>query len=171
MDAPFGKDPIKIFNDTIVRKFIADDRIKTIEFCENGGVGNLEKAHYVLHVVGNLKILREIIIDTIHKDLSMAGVKCGTRVIPPAEHLSTNEYPSLSETNTNVWERTKIKDMISYNIAEDDPFLIKRLAEAELKQICNIYEYIIKLCDYKEREGADDKILKNTKRNLNRFIY
>lgn len=170
-DSPIGVDLIEVFNNTIIKKFIDDDRIRTIEYCQSGSIGNLARAHYILHVVGNLKSLKEIIIDTIHRELSKQDVKCRTRVIPPAEPLSTNEYPSLLETNTDAWMRPKIKKMIAYNIAETDPFLIKKLTKNELNQICSIYENIIKLGSHRESVGIDGKVITAMKRNLYRFIY
>lgn len=170
-DASLGINPVTVFNDLIIKKFINDDRIRTIEYCESGNMENLVKAHYIFHVVVNTKGLKEIIIDTIHKKLYERDLKCETNVILPADSLSINEHLSLLETDTNAWMKSKIKAMILYNIAETDPFVIKRLAEDELKSVCSIYENTIKLCDHIERYRSDRILIKAMKRNVNRFIY
>lgn len=136
----------------------SDERVRTIEKVRTGGGGFVDM-DYTLHVVGDLSDLNDVVLEKIqnrcHKSSINENIRCGTRVIIPAEHLSDNSYPSLLETEkrrtieplimgiSNHWkDLEKDERMASVKIV---PSIINLLDESTRSRVFNIYNLADKL--------------------------
>lgn len=101
-------------HDKFEKKFLPylknDNRIRTIEKINSEQKGFAE-GDYMLHVVGDLADLNDVVIEKIHK-LFEKGIG-GTRVIIPAEHLSYNNWPSLLEIGRISAIESQIIDIVN----------------------------------------------------------
>lgn len=120
---------VSTFQNEVLEKLLIDSRIRTIEFCKDGGSNGAKtcKGTYIFHVVGRLDDLKEIIINKIHKLLFVHKIKCGTRVIPAAEKISDDQYEALSETIIGQKNQKTILKVIKSLSAYPQPFCIKKL--------------------------------------------
>ncbi len=148
---PFDRGPAATgihgeFEKCILPDLINDERIRTIEKIHSEGKGFVE-GDYILHVVGDLDDLNEVVIGKVHRGFE--GGRCGTRVIIPAESLSDNRYPCLTETETiktieaqiidifNHWKKLEIDD--KKMMQEIVPSAIKLLDEKTRSNVLSIY--------------------------------
>jgi len=84
-------------------------------------------ADYVLHLVGDLSDLNNIVLGLIHNPAQWGDLpnrfKCATRVIIPAEAITPDNYPALDETNKHSSTEPTVLKMIEAwkRIVNDEP--------------------------------------------------
>lgn len=151
---PIATDMHDEFKNFISSYLMNDERVRTIEKIRSEGKGFVE-GHYILHVVGDLADLNNVVIGKIHTVFTSCS--CGTRVIIPAESLSFNRYPSLMEIGTrksiepqimdilNQWKRLEIND--ERMMKEMVPSAINLLDETTRSVILSVYYHADKLSD------------------------
>ena len=163
---PLSTDIHDKFERYIFPYLINDERIRTIERIHSEGKGFVE-GDYILHVVGDLVDLNEVVIEKVHRGFE--GGRCGTRVIIPAESLSENKYPSLMETGTlrsiepqiidilNQWKKLEKKDDKKM-MQEIVPSAIKLLDETTRGTILSIYYHTDELSrlQYNKEKWMED---------------
>ena len=144
---PLATDVHDKFERSIILPYlISDERIRTIEKIHSEGKGFVG-GDYILHVVGDLVDLNEVVIAKVHKGFE--GGRCGTRVIIPAESLSDNRYPCLMEAGTLKSIEPQIIDILNqWKVLEKDdekmmqemvPSTINLLDKETRKNILSIY--------------------------------
>lgn len=158
-------DPFMVFEEHVISRLMDDSRIRTIELCERGEVNAL--THYIFSIIGDMTDVQEVIIDRIHKIASKYGVSCSTKVVIPAEAISSETYPSLIESNTNVLQRGIVKNIICGNFEESDPFIVKKIDEYNLDKVCSIYSNGNKLHSLFESKFIEQSLV----HDLNKYIY
>ncbi len=139
---------IEEFKNKVLSQLMTDNRVRTIEYCKQKEVDAYSSSgQYILHVVGKLADLRDVIIGKIHAPLVKSGIRCGSRVIPPAETIIRDTYRALSETYFRAKEVATITRKVVDNLKppkernpEKDPFLIRELPIDTLKGICLLYK-------------------------------
>lgn len=166
---------VQVFHNRILKPLINDNRVRTIEFCMEGGAEGAKRftGSYILHIVGKLDDLKDIIIKRIHKPLYENGVQCGTRVIPTAESISTELFEPLSETIIGQKNRPTVLKIIKSLVGQSDPFIIKKLTSNDIEGIAsfhNNYEnYINGVTQPTDKSSMDLK--KQYESNMYNFIY
>ena len=134
---------IPAFRERVLKPLLRQDNVRTIEYCKETEVDAASTdGHYILHVVGNLAYLKTLIVTMIHKPLQGTGIRCGTRVIPPADNIVRDSYYVLSETFFSAKEIAAITARVVRHLKqpkelspEKDPFLIRELPIETLKSI------------------------------------
>jgi len=169
---PQAKDLHHTFSEKVLPAIIADRRIRTIEKISSGGTGFVS-GHYMLHVVGDLLDLNNIVIHRLHKLLR--GQRCGTRVIIPAERIAFNDYPTLSETiKTTATEPQLMQIIKRWRAIENDPekmvssiipTIINVLDDDSRKTILSIYYHADELANRYATNNPD------WSKNLFLFMY
>jgi len=155
------------FKNNILPDLLREDRIRTIEFTGDAISGPIQGACCILHIVGTLDDLREIVLDTLHLEMSKYDIEYGTRVIPIAESLSKDGYGALVETIIpDEYTREVIRDIIHYLKEYPDVFMIKRVPLDILNKIVNLYDNFKK---WALNFPPKNKIL--LLHNIDEFIY
>jgi hypothetical protein len=173
---------VSTFQAKVLQKLIDDNRIRTIEFCKEGGANGARtcKGTYIFHVVGRLDDLKDIIINKIHKILFENNIKCGTRVIPAAEEITEDKYESLGETIVGQKYQKTILKIIKALSSYPQPFCVKKLPLDIIKDISyfvnNYGVYIeeggkksLQCCQVHEMGRLDVK--KEFELNLFKFVH
>lgn len=167
------ENPKDIFNREVLEELKKDERVRTIEEL-SASEECLIKADYILHIVGKIEDLNEIVLEKIHKTVKSSkdiGVK--TMLIFPAERLVENRLPCLSEYELSASEAkifssiidecikskvVKPKDLIS-------PLVFLELDKGTrdiLKKIYEIYDQLVH--DYYNKKSY-------LRENMLRFLY
>jgi len=149
---PTAMDTHDEFETFISSSLMNDERVRTIEKIRSEGRGFVE-GHYILHVVGDLADLNDVVIGKIHT--AFTSCNCGTRVIIPAESLSDDRYPSLMEIGTRKSIESQIMDILNQwkqletndekMMKEMVPFTINLLDEKTRSDILSVYDHTDKL--------------------------
>lgn len=171
IDAPFTKKIPEYFEKEVVVKLMSLHSIRTIEYCGTNGSASVERAHYIFHIVGTKEDLQKVVIEGIHKLAWENDIKIGTRLVFPAEDLSSNSFPSLLETETDRKRRKILHLIISRNFGEDDAFAVKRLTPPDIAKICNIYDRANKWFNDRRNQGTAENLIGEWDKYLGRFIY
>ena len=137
------RDPIRVFDEKVISTvLLGDERVRSIEFCEQvvPPVGGVLQAHYVLHVVGYLDDISEVVCDIIPGKAIETGLQCRTTVMPVAMPLSRCRGVAIAETHVQDGvNRDRIAKIIEANISESFPFAIKRLDTGNLQVASRIW--------------------------------
>lgn len=147
--------PEDIFEDTILKRLLNEygHNVRTIEKIKSSGTCFIT-ADFILHVVGKLDDLNDVLIHCIHKYAKdyQERFQCKTQVVIPAEQISENRLPVLLEQPIGTSDenkimyiikncRTKIDNVIAIPPSElTRPFAINTIDEYAMKQIIDIYE-------------------------------
>jgi hypothetical protein len=128
---------VRTFQNNVLIPLLNDERIRTLEFCAEGGSDGAQgfTGCYLLHVVGRLDDLRDIIIDHIHQPLKEAGIQLRTRVVPNAESISKETYEALNETIIGKQRQQSVLRIVKALITRPDPFKIKTLPIVKIDSI------------------------------------
>lgn len=158
----------KEFKRIVLPALINESRIRTIEhFRENPDGEHINNGGYIIHLVGTLRDVREIIIKNIHEHFGKEEVRCRSLVVPVAETLSKDKNLHLEEKMIRVPRVQRfVLDMIPYMKFVDpkNPFIIKQIDIEIVNIIHDIY------VDYRKMfESVEDKGEMMNK--LNRFVY
>jgi hypothetical protein len=174
-DAMDGKNPARVFEEEVIAgELEIDQRVRTIEICQPVflSASSYLRAHYILHIVGYIKDLSEIVLEKIHRKLGKLGLECGTRVIPVAERLSSDPEMTLSETRIpDTIAKEKICEIIAHNVNEDEPFAIRKLNEEEIERIANIWRMARTWGEFRESKGMKRQAVKHIRHELARAMY
>ncbi|MFC1781569.1 hypothetical protein ACFLZ8_04850 [Planctomycetota bacterium] len=167
--------PVLAFEKEVIHTHLEhDERIRTIEICRPVvpvGYGYLQ-AHYILHIVGYLQDVSDIVLEQIHRTLDKIGVVCGTRVIPVASSLSRDPGVSISESVIeDDITKDRIHEIILTTINEQDPFVIKRLDSDTIELIAKIWYNAEIWMNFREMKGANIGALKNCYYQLGLCLY
>ncbi|MCK4782838.1 MAG: hypothetical protein KAV87_03735 [Desulfobacteraceae bacterium] len=170
-----GPNPARIFEEYVLHAELEnDERVRTIESCESVvplAVG-LCQAHYILHVVGYVKDIKDIVLYKIHGKLSPFDVQCGTRVVPIVESLSKNQYVSLSETVIqDPVTKEMICDVIGENVNERNPFVIKKLEKKHIVLVSGIWHKACLWIEFRRARGVEGSVLMDLRTQLARCLY
>lgn len=138
-----------LFQKYLLPELIENDKIRTIEAVAESTKGNIQgyevETHWILHIVGTIDDLRKSIIEIIHKKSNEYGIEMGTRLVLPAERISKNTFPALSETTLLTSEdRNIIRNYISFfcehrESGYKNPFAVKNLDDDTVKKVIEIY--------------------------------
>jgi hypothetical protein len=168
-----GIEPLEIFEQRVLSKLINNDKVKTIDLVRGVQfqVTDLTNAHFVLHVVGFLNDVTNIVLYGIQQQLVNSGITFGTRIIPNAETLSTDKFPAFAETNISPWQREIVEKMILTYAEEGrpDPFTIKKLDKDMLGIICRIIKRYGKIA--RAKSIRDDIPIDDLHRLLSNYVY
>jgi hypothetical protein len=168
--------PTKIFEEHVIHAELEqDDRVRTVEVCEQTNpvpTGHLE-AHYILHVVGDIYDISEIVFEKVHQKLAKFGVISGTRVVPLAIRLQKDPCIWLSETPiTDPMTRRDICDIIEQVIGENVPFAIKKLDEELRNKVSSIWHKARFWLNYLESKRVEGiRAIKHSRYQLARCLY
>ena len=146
--------PEDIFEDTILKSLLNDYgyNVRTIEKTKPSGTCFIT-ADFILHVVGKLNDLNDIIIRCIHKYAKdyQEEFQCKTQVVIPAEQIIENRLPVLLEHPIGTSDGNRIMGIINNCRTKIDnevpipareltyPFAINTIDEYAMKQIIDIY--------------------------------
>lgn len=136
------------------------------------------RAHFIIHVVGYLKDLNEIILNHIHrKSINYEEFQCKTQVVIPAEQITENRLPILLEESIPPTKANRILDIIKicqkkindeYIIPPSRliyPFAVYTISEHDRDNITKLYEkFDSMIFDYYNKDT--DYCIK-----LYRFLY
>jgi hypothetical protein len=100
----------QLFEQNALNDFIHDNRIRTIEVLESSGEA-LVNANYLFHIVGDLNVLREIVIDKVLAN-KYSDIVCKTQLILPSEKLLENNFPALNEAQNHEASEVKLNTLI-----------------------------------------------------------
>jgi len=176
LSAPEGdKCPARLFEEKVIEtEILTDQRVRTIEMCESVfpiAAGFL-RANYIFHIVGYLNDLSDIVLHKIHKTLGDSEVACRTRVVPVAESLSQRIYTSVSESIVeDDVGREWIIEIISENITERLPFLVKRLDSDALNRVFSIWRRAASWLSMLQEKPMEPSVIKEIRHQLARCIY
>jgi len=119
-----------------------DERVRTIEVSEwaGGGAGR-EIAHYILHAVGTLDDMTELVVHGIHSKTPDDAV-FETVLVPFVEDLGSGSFAAIDETRTTDGSqyRESMKTIIRANLELQDPFVVKRLQRETMDLAVEIFE-------------------------------
>jgi len=158
----------KEFRKNILPLLISDDKIRTIELC--GDYQNGDQSYdgsYIIHLVGTLGDVRNIILNSIHGTATSIDIRCRTFVVPAAEPLSSDKHVYLSETIIrNPQLQSFVSDMIPYMKFVDptNPFIIKQVPIEVIDKLSGIYS------SYKKFVKGDPR-RNELLSKFNNFIY
>lgn len=135
----------QIFKNELLDTIIGDDRIRTVEQIQSSGEAFV-RANFILHIVGGIEDLNEILIGKIYGD-SNIKFKCKTQVILPAEQMLGNQFPVLLENFVDPFTEKNViglmgncKKFIEPN-GFINPFAIN-MVESEIRErILEIYRF------------------------------
>jgi hypothetical protein len=166
---------VPTFQNNVLIPLMNDERVRTLEFCAEGGSDGAQgfTGYYLLHVVGRLDDLRDIIIDRIHQPLKGAGIQLRTRVIPNAESISSETYEALNETIVGKQRQQSVLRIVKAFITRPDPFKIKTLPISQIDSILAFfgnYENLLeKLASPLDKTHTD--LRKTMESDMYDFIY
>jgi hypothetical protein len=137
-----------VFEEKALPYLYDNDKVKTIEAIEAEKTkirSQLSDASYILHIVGNVNDATSVVISLSKIYDSIDGYSCQTRVVPIAEIISDDKFECLYETitNTNPQDSEVIWKIISNNMINQKPFIIKRLSPEQMHEIAELYH----ICD------------------------
>lgn len=173
--------PEMIFEETILKKLLNDpevgSKVRTVEKiapCRESFI----KGNFILHVVGNLKDLNEIVLEKIHKEsIKYETIQCKTQVIIPAESIVENKLPVLLERSLPPIKAKRILEIITqymtkindeYVIPPSEfiyPFSFSMIDESYRDIIIDVYEKFHNLIE--EYYGGDKHLFAE----MLRFLY
>lgn len=165
----------RIFEEHIIQEFLFnDERVRTIEACESAVpiVSSKLQAHYILHIVGSIKDLNEILFEKIHPILGKHNITCGTRVIPVVENLARDIRESFSEIHiTDRISRGYFAEIITELIRENNSFVVRKIEKSIVDDISNIWRSFKKWEETKTESSNNAQSLANIRHELARCIY
>jgi len=171
----FEENAIKYFERTIIRDILLhDERVRTIEVCEQvyHVQPNIIPANYILHIVGSLRAVNEIVIELIHKRLASAGIDYGTRVIPVVETIKGSTYVALTETRLgDSWKIDRWVELTHANRNESDPFVIKKVQEDMITIILTIWHKGLLWTRYLRERGEPEENVRDMESTLASCLY
>ena len=173
--------PEMIFEETILKNLLNDPkagpRVRTVEKiapCKESFI----KGNFILHVVGRLKDLNEIVLEKIHKEsIKYEMIQCKTQVIIPAEPIVENKLPVLLERSLPPIKARRILEIVTqcktkindeYVIPPSEfiyPFSFSMIDESYRDIIIKVYEKFYDLID--DYYGGDKHLLAE----MLRFLY
>ena len=144
--------PETIFEESILENLLNDPKIgskvRTVEKIEPCGKSFIT-GNFILHVVGHLDDLNEIVLKKIHKEsIKYNEIQCKTQVIIPAEQIVENKLPVLLESSLPLITARRILEIIEqckngYVIPPSEfiyPFAFSIVDEPYRDAIIKIYE-------------------------------
>lgn len=157
---PHANNEHRQFQQTLLKSLISDDRVRTVEEITPEGHAYVD-ADYIIHVVGSLADLNDIVLGIIHdptfQDEQVYHFKCGTRVVIPAESISSESYPSLIEANKHPSSEPNIIKLVEHWKKERGtspelrfqmkPAVIYRLDDENARKILQSYFLADEICD------------------------
>lgn len=158
----------KDFRRIVIGKLMNEYKVRTIEFCgESHESEYINDGGYILHMVGSLKDVREIIFGQIHDNSAREGIRCRTHVVPAAGYLSKDMHLHLDEKMIRDPEIKRfVLDIIPYMKYVDpkNPFIIKQVDKSVIEVLSEIYYEYRKL--FESGVGLGEMMNK-----INRFVY
>lgn len=133
----------QIFKKELLDNIIDDDRIRTIEQIHSSGEA-LVRANFLLHIVGTVDELNEILIGKILGN-SSTKFKCKTQVILPAEKILKNKFPILLENFVDPFTEKHVIELMDdcKNYMEKNcfinPFAINMIDPDNREKILDTY--------------------------------
>ncbi len=174
-------DPFRIefWGDTVesIRIYdpVGQKTVRTIEVCTDVSPvrGGSVFSHYILHVVGYLEDVSEIVFEVIHKPMELEGLRCGTRVLPIADVLARDAGLALSETSISDDQvhQKRIAEIIEGCIEERAPFVVKKLDRDTLELVCAIWDRADRWRIARQARTLDTGVLKKSRLELIRCLY
>lgn len=133
-----------VFEDKVLKYLYENQKVKTIEAIEAEKTkvrSQISEASYILHIVGSVKDAKDVVVRLSEIYDAIDGYTCQTRVVPIAEIISDDKFECLFETitNTNPHDAEVIWRIISNNMVNQKPFLIKRLSSEQMHEIAELY--------------------------------
>lgn len=175
------KHPETTFEELILKNLLNDQdvgpmvrTVEKIEPCKESFI----KGNFILHVVGRLDDLNEIVLKKIHKESTKYNeIQCKTQVIIPAEPIVKNKLPVLLERSLPPIKARRILEIITqcktkindeYVIPPSEfiyPFAFSMVDEPYGDKIIEVYEKFYVLIDV--YYGGDKHLLAE----MLRFLY
>lgn len=139
-----SEDVKNVFENNALNYLYTNTKVKTIESIEAEKTerrSQIQDADYILHIVGTVDDVTEAVLKLSEIFDTIDGYSCSTRVIPIAEMISSDKFECLSETITNTipLDADVIWKIISKNINNQKPFLIKSLSVEQMHDIAELY--------------------------------
>ena len=160
----------QIFVNELLENVLDDERVRTVEQIQSSGEAFV-RANFILHIVGKLKDLNEILIGKIYGHCNEQFV-CKTQVILPAEKILTNKYPVfLEESVDSFTEKQAIEIMFNcknYLTPNEfiNPFSINMIGSDNRERIIQITRLFDEL---NSKYYKNDKNF--NKKDMFKFIY
>jgi len=158
----------KEFRKSILPALIDDDKIRTIEICgDHQNSESLYDGSYIIHLIGSLIDVRNVIINSIHEEARSFNIRCRTFVVPAAEPLSSDKHIYLDETILRDPQLQRfVSEMIPFlkYVDPTNPFIIKQVP---LDVIKKIYSMNSSYRNFVEYHSARSLLLNK----FNHFIY
>ena len=156
------------FRRFILPVLMDDYRVRTIELCaDESDAENSHDWDYIVHFVGELKDLREVIIKEVHEKTRDIDIRCRTFVVITAGMVNTDKHVYLTETVVrDPMLMSFVLEMIVYmkHVDPMNPFIIKKVSVEMIKLLRQAY------LDYKRIVDNDgERGLKLNK--FNHFVY
>lgn len=136
------------------------------------------RAHFMIHVVGYLNDLNDILLNHIHKrSINHKEFDCKTQVVIPAEQITENRFPVLLEDSISPTKANRILEIIDkckskindeYIIPPGKlvyPFAAYTIGDYDRKAIIGLYEIFDSIV-FEYYDGDKDSYMK-----LYRFLY
>jgi hypothetical protein len=165
----------RVFEEKVLyNRLLNEERVRTVEVCEQTVhiPGGYLEAHYILHVVGYLRDVSDIVLERIHQTLDGTGIECGTRVVPIATALAAASGAALGETVVGDHvQQVHVFEIIKENVGEETPFLIKRLEKKYLDEVSSIWLNANVWLAQRELARTPQGVIRNTRHQLARCLY